>query len=158
MLSRQFRALLTFSLIWALSWALLGTAVGLFTWHPRIDPMQAHVTWSLWLVFHAVLYGALGTICGLVSGLMFARVAKGNEVHAISDWRAFTMGAVGGLTPLSAFLGLAVVFGFSGPLLPLLAAGLACSALSGGLATGALRIARRAPTYGHAEIGTRSTI
>ncbi len=151
--SRQFRALIKLSALWAIPWTVLGVAGGLLRWFT--SPELASIT-SLggWLVGHALAYGALGWISGLYLGLLFARVGRGGRVDGLSPLRVAFLGALGGAAPPVLFAALGMLFGApTVALLPLLGLGALSAVGSVMLASSTQAAATRAALAGSSTTG-----
>ena len=144
--TRQFRALLKLSMLWAGAWALAGLAVGVHTWTPPTDPTLARFQLSFpgWLLVHGLVYGAVGVISGVAANLLIARMERGRRVAEISVARAAMWGSLGGALPLTLFGALAAVFGIpEGSLLPAIGLGVASAGISAAVGASAVSVARR---------------
>jgi len=136
--SRQFRALLRLTGLWALLWTVLGAAVGILRWVTGPDELSTVSSLGSWILGHAVAYGALGSISGLYLGIVLARFEHGRRVEQVSTRRIALWSALSGAVPPLLFAGLGLVFGASSAmLLPLLGLGVVSAIGSGVIATSA---------------------
>ena len=146
--SRPFRALLTLSGLWAVPWTVLGVAVGLIRWTSSAE-LASLTSLSSWLAGHALAYGALGWISGLYLGLLFARVARGSHLAAVTPRRVALLAALGGAAPPLLFAALGMMFGAPpAALLSLLGLGALSAGGSVLLATSSQAAATRAALAG----------
>ncbi|MDX2121997.1 MAG: hypothetical protein SF070_13205 [Gemmatimonadota bacterium] len=123
-------------------------AVGLIRW--TSSPELASLTsLSSWLVGHALAYGALGWISGLYLGLLFARVARGSHLTAVTPRKVALLAALGGAAPPLLFAALGMMFGVPpAALLSLLGLGAFSAGGSVLLATSSQAAATRAALAG----------
>jgi hypothetical protein len=143
--TRQFRALLTLGLAWSLPWAVIGVAVALGSWAPADDPIQQMLGPTVFLILHALVYGALGVISALVFGLVWSRIGARNGLSGSFESGAYIAGLSGGLTPFALCGLLALSLGaLNLALLPIVTGGLMRASLSGGLTTSRVGLATRA--------------
>ena len=147
MLSRQFRALLTFAGWWAAPWGVAGAALAVVRWVLG-PPAAASGGLAVWVVSHLLGYGALGLLSGLCVGLLVARREEGRRVEELSTRRVALWGAIGGAGPAVLFAAFGFVVGAPAIVyLPVLGLGLVSAAVSGYLAIGWLLKLVRARTY-----------
>ena len=134
--SQQFRALLKFAGFWAVSWALLGTAIAMVRWAASPELSFTSSGLGSWILNHAVAYGALGSISGLYMGLLLAQIERGRRAENITPRRIALWSVLGGTAPAILFTALALLFGApAAAYLPLLGLGIISATGSGILAT-----------------------
>jgi hypothetical protein len=81
-------------------WIITGAVVAFFGW-TRSDGSDGSLL--TWIQRYAVFFGSLAVVDGVVSGLLFSRVAKN---HRLGEWslsRLLVWGCIGGAVPLGAF-------------------------------------------------------
>ncbi len=136
--SRQFRALLRLSALWAIPWVALGLVVAVGRWIADPDVRSTAGPLQTWLVGHGLAYGALGVISGLYLGLLLSRLERGRQWESVGALRLGLWSGFGGAAPAILFAALGLLFG--APLvllLPLLGLGILGAAGSVVLATSA---------------------
>lgn len=144
--SRQFRALFKLAALWAGPWFLLGLVIGWRSWSSPSELPGSRDPFSLggWLMLHALVYAMIGVISGTVAGLVIARFERGQDTSSLSPRRVAAWGALGGLAPLALLVALGLAFGLPNlSLIPVLAIGLANSALTAFATASALSVAKR---------------
>jgi len=102
-LSRKFKALGRIGALFAAAWGGIATLVSVFSGGPLLPS----------LLTFGVMFGAIGGISGLTTGLLIARAESGWLVEDVSIWRVSLWGFLGGFSPAGLFGILATAFGAS---------------------------------------------
>jgi hypothetical protein len=145
---RQFRAVLSISLIWAAAWLPMGLALGLYAGATPPQPSDI-----IWRPVSLPLFLTAWTVWGAVSGGFFALILRFTERRRTADdltlIRTAIWGAAGAMTLPAALVVIDAVRTPSGLLgytwrFPLLVLA-ASAALGAGCAAATLALARRAP-------------
>ena len=115
--SRQFKALWKFAVMWAVPWTLVGVLVAALTYAAYVKALTPPFAFplSIYLAAHALAYGAVGLFSGLCTGLVLAYRENRNALGMPSIKRAATWGVLGGVLP---FALVAAVVWFIEPLAP----------------------------------------
>ena len=151
MLSRQFRALGRFAVLWAIPWAVAGALLAMVRWvaAPSGFPLGEA------LALHTTAFGALGLISGLDVGLILARAERGRQVDQLAPRRVALWGLLGGAAPAVLFAALGWAFGATAAVwAPLAGLGVVSAVISAGLATSVVTAAKRASLSPPAEPAT----
>jgi hypothetical protein len=142
--TRQFRALLKLSCLWAVPWVVLGAIVAVARWVNSPDLHSSVPSLGGWVLDHALGYGSLGLISGLYLGLLLARLERGRQVESVSPRRVVLWSVIAGAVPPFLFAGLGLIFGAPAIVyLPLVGLGILSAGISGAIATTALAAVRR---------------
>lgn len=142
--SRQFRALVKLSGLWAVPWVILGAAVGIARWVGSPDLHSTVPSAAGWVLDHALGYGSLGLISGLYLGLLLARLERGRPIEKVSPRRIILWSGLAGAVPPLLFAGLGLIFGAPAIVyLPLLGLGILSAGISGVLAASGLAAVKR---------------
>ena len=137
--SRQFRALARIAVSFAAAWGVVGSAIAVLA--RGSDPDNSLLAW---VATHALMFGAVGAISGLVSGLVLARAEAGRRVEHLATWRIAAWGVIGGLAPSLLFGLLGLVFGApASSYVPLAILGLVSAGTGGAFAASAVAVAKR---------------
>jgi hypothetical protein len=158
-LSRQFRALWKFAVMWAIPWTLVGVLVAAlsFSAYARALTLVFALPLSIYVAAHALAYGAVGLFSGLCTGLVLAyrEERKASDIPSIG--RAAAWGVLGGFLP---FALVAAVVWFIEPLAPNLLLTLGFGAVNAGAsgiiaasAVGAAHHGRLSPPSDQERIG-----
>lgn len=135
--SRQFRALGRIAAAFAGAWAAIGGLIAFLTGSSAPDGRLLG-----WISTHLFMYGALGAISGLVTGLLVAEA--GRRVERLTTRGVALWGIIGGLAPVALFGTLGLVFGApANALLALVAVGVVSAGLGGAMTVSAAAVARR---------------
>lgn len=138
-LSRQFKALARIGTLFAAAWGGIATLVSVVSGGPLLPSF---------LTF-GVMFGAVGGISGLTTGLLIARAESGRKVEDVSIWRVALWGFLGGFAPAGLFGLLGLTFGASaGAIVPLLVLGGISGAVGSAISGSATAAARRGQLRG----------
>jgi hypothetical protein len=139
-LSRQFRALARFAVLWAIPWAGAGALLALVRWIAASSDFPLGEA----LALHTTAFGALGLISGLDVGLILARAERGRQVDQLVPRRIALWGLLGGAAPAALFAVLGWTFGAPASVwAPLAGLGVISAVISAGLATSVVTAAKR---------------
>lgn len=142
--TRQFRALLRLSSLWAVPWVVLGAIVAVARWVTSPELHSSVPSLGGWVLDHALGYGSLGLISGLYLGLLLARLERGRPIEKLSPRRVVLWSGVAGAVPPVLFAGLGLIFGAPAIVyLPLVGLGILSAGISGALASSGLAAVRR---------------
>lgn len=89
--SRQFLALTRLSLWFGGTWAAIGGAIAVVT--RSADPDGNLLRW---VATHVTMYGTLGALAGIGTGLLLARAEKARRVEDLPTRRMAVWGILGG--------------------------------------------------------------
>ena len=101
--SRQFKALWKFAVMWAVPWTVLGALVAALSYSAHVEVMTPLFAFplSLYLAAHALGYGAVGLFSGLCTGLVLAYRENPDASGMPSIRRAAAWGVLGGFLPFA---------------------------------------------------------
>lgn len=116
-LSRQFRALWKFAVVWAIPWTVVGLLVAALSYSGYVNALTPPFAYpvSIYLAVYALTYGAVGLFSGLCTGLVLAYRENRDAAAIPSIGRATAWGVIGGFLP---FALVAAVVWFIEPLAP----------------------------------------
>ena len=125
MFTRQFKALGRIAAFFAGTWGAVGTLLSVLGGGPLLPS----------LLTYGLLFGAVGGVSGLATGLLLARGESGRRFEEVPVWRAALWGFLGGFMPAGLFAGLAIAFGtVAAAIMPLLVLGVVSGTGMAGLA------------------------
>jgi len=136
---RRIRGALVIAALWAVTWGLVGIAIGLVKWYrgDLIDVFPVPATFALRLILErSEWFVVVGAINGLLFALVLALAERRQSVATLSLARFALWGGVATLVlPAIAVLVLLIVYGPSStgvslePLAEVVGLGMACSAV-----------------------------
>ena len=117
--------------------------------------MGLHV-FSQWpqasILTYGGIFGAVGAVSGITTGLALARGESGRSVEQIPTWRAALWGFLGGFAPAGLLGGLAFALGtVAAAFVPIVVVGCVSGAMTAGLAASVSVAAKRISGGGSAE-------
>ncbi|NOT08415.1 MAG: hypothetical protein HOP28_09440 [Gemmatimonadales bacterium] len=138
-MSRQFRALAKVALWFSGVWAAVGAVIAVITTGAAPDGGLLSEIGT-----HLLMYGTLGAMSGLVTGLVLARGERGRRVEQVSTRRVVGWGVLGGVAPSILFGLLGLVFGAPATVyLPLIGLGVVSAGIGGAVAGSAAAVSKR---------------
>ncbi len=135
--SRQFKALGRIAGFFAVAWGAMGTLLSVLDGRPFVPS----------LLTFGVMFGAVGGISGITTGLLIAKAESGRRISEVPTWRVTLWGFLGAFAPAALVtLGPPVL----GTAVPLLVLGLISGGIGGALlgstaAAAAKRVELREP-------------
>jgi hypothetical protein len=137
--SRQFRALLKITSVFAAVWAAVGGLLGAFRGPDIIGGTALGAAITL-----AIPYALFGAMAGAMTVLLAARSESGKDISQVPAWRVGAWGAIGGVAPPLLLSGMGLVFfGASvSAVLPLLALGVVGAGVGGVISVAASAAAK----------------
>lgn len=132
--TRRFRALGRVSAFFGVAWGMLGTALEVLLGGPLLGS----------LLHFGVMFGAVGTLSGILTGLVLARGEAGHTVADLPTWRSVAWGFLCGFAPAVVMLGIIAALGPTpGVAVPLLSVGSVSGGATAAVAAWISRDAKR---------------